>query len=333
MDKNKMIRWGILGCGDVTEIKSGPAFNLAEGSEIIAVMRRNGAKAEDYARRHGISKWYTDAGQLMDDPEINSIYIATPPAFHKDYAIQALNKGLNVYIEKPVSLNAAEAAEIAEAATRSTGKLSIAHYRRAVPMFLRVKELLAEAVIGDVRAIQLRMWQPLKPRLIAETEENWRVDPALSGGGYFHDLAPHQLDLMLYFFGSPLLLHGFSLNQAKASAAADHVTGIALFPDNIVFNGSWSFNTDEEEEVDECLIVGSKGSITFQVFGKSVLWQNEDTDDIQLEEFVHPGHIQQPMIEQVVSFFQGNSPNPCTIADAITVMKMIDAFSVPAIAG
>lgn len=328
MDQQITIRWGIIGCGDVTELKSGPAFNLVEGSKIIAVMRRNGEKAADYAHRHGIAKWYDNADELLYDAEINSIYIATPPAFHKDYAIKALKLGHNVYIEKPVTLNAAEAREIAAAAAVSTGKLTIAHYRRAVPMFLYIKELLDRKVIGELRTIQIRMWQPLKPALIAETEENWRLDPAISGGGYFHDLAPHQLDLMLYYFGAPKTVHGFSLNQSKASQAPDHTAGIALFENDIVMNGSWSFNIDEEEEVDECLMAGSKGSITFPFFGKSVLWQNEETDEIQVIPFEHPAHIQHPMIERVVEFFQGAAENPCTIDEAIIVMSMIDALSV-----
>lgn len=327
MNQKNTIRWGIIGCGDVTEIKSGPAFNLVPNSKIIAVMRRNGDKAADYARRHGIDKWYENAEELLHDAEINSVYIATPPSFHKDYAIKALKLGLNVYIEKPVTLNAQEAIEIAQAASQSMGKLCIAHYRRAVPMFLYIKDLLDRQEIGDVRAIQIRMWQPLKPALVAETDDNWRLDPAISGGGYFHDLAPHQLDLMYYFFGKPLLVNGFSLNQSKESAADDHVSGLALFARNIVLNGSWSFNVEEEEEVDECLIVGSKGSVTFPFFGKTVLWQNEDTDDIQVIPFEHPKHIQQPMIEKVVSFFQGEGDNPCTIEDAIVVMGMIDAFT------
>jgi len=327
MDHKKKISWGIIGCGDVTEIKSGPAFNLVSNSKIIAVMRRNGDKAADYASRHGIGKWYNNADELLHDAEINSIYIATPPAFHKDYAIKALKLGLNVYIEKPVTLNQQEAREIAEAASQSTGKLTIAHYRRAVPMFLYIKELLDRQKIGDVRAIQIRMWQPLKPSLVAETDDNWRLNPVLSGGGYFHDLAPHQLDLMYYFFGKPILVSGFSLNQSKESAADDHVAGLALFSENKVLNGSWSFNVEEEEEVDECLIVGSKGSITFPFFGKTVLWQNADTEDVQVIPFEHPKHIQQPMIEKVVSFFQHEGNNPCSIEDAIVVMGMIDAFT------
>jgi predicted dehydrogenase len=323
----KEIRWGIIGCGDVTEVKSGPAFNKVEDSELVAVMRRDAAKVIDYAERHNVGKWYTDANELMSDPEINSIYIATPPSSHKYYAIEALKRGLNVYVEKPVTLNAAEAEEIAEALKQSTAKLSVAHYRRAVPMFLYVKDLLDKHAIGDIRTVQIKMWQARKPQLVAESETNWRTDPGLSGGGYFHDLAPHQLDLMLYFFGEPKLMHGLSLNQAGLSAADDHVAGLALFENNITLNGSWSFNVDDEDQIDECMIVGSNGSISFPFFGKTIIWHNDEEDDIQVIDFEHPKHIQQPMIERVVKYFEGKGENLCSINDAIIVMKMIDAFT------
>ncbi|EHQ25658.1 Gfo/Idh/MocA family protein [Mucilaginibacter paludis] len=321
------IRWGIIGCGNVTEVKSGPAFNKVAESELIAVMRRDAAKAADYASRHGVGQWYGNADELMSNPEINSVYIATPPASHKDYAIDALKRGLNVYIEKPVTLNAAEAEEIAAAVKQYGGKVGIAHYRRALPMFLYVKDLIDKKAIGAIRTIQIKMWKKSRPEMIANSDENWRVNPALSGGGYFHDLAPHQLDLMLYFFGEPKYMHGFSLNQSQLNQADDHVAGLALFENDITLTGSWSFNVDEEDQIDECIIVGSEGSISFPFFGKTVVWHNDQEDDIQVVDFDHPQHIQQPMIGYVVNYFQDKGANLCSINDAITVMKMIDAFT------
>jgi len=327
-DNNQpVISWGIIGCGDVTEIKSGPAFNKVSNSALIAVMRRDAAKAADYAERHGVGRWYSDASALMDDPGINAVYIATPPAFHKDYAIEALRRGLSVYLEKPVTLNAAEAELIAEAVRQSGSRLVAAHYRRAVPMFLFVKKLLDSKAIGEPRTVQIRMWQSARPGLVTHTEQPWRLDPALSGGGYFHDLAPHQLDLMVYFFGAPTWMQGRALNQANLSAADDHVTGIALFDNSIVLNGSWSFNVAEQDQADECLIAGSEGSIRFPFFGKTVSWYNREYPEGQTMDFEHPRHIQQPMIEQVVNYFLHKGDNPCSIEQAIIVMRMIDAFT------
>ncbi|GAB3907518.1 Gfo/Idh/MocA family protein [Mucilaginibacter boryungensis] len=318
------INWGIIGCGDVTELKSGPAFNKIASSKLVAVMRRDAEKAADYAVRHKVGKWYNDAGKLMDDEEINAVYIATPPASHAPYAIDALRRGLNVYVEKPVTRTAAEARAIADAVKQSGAKLTVAHYRRAVPMFLYVKDLLNRQVIGDIRTVQIRMWQSSRPELIADVRHQWRLDPDLSGGGYFHDLAPHQLDLMLYYFGEPQAYHGYALNQSQQNKADDHVCGQIVFKNKVVVNGSWCFNVTEKEIVDSCEIVGSKGKITFPFFGKTVSWYN-NTDN-QTITFEHPQHIQQPHITNIVSYFNGGQSNPCSIEEAIVLMDIMDAF-------
>ncbi|HTI58239.1 Gfo/Idh/MocA family oxidoreductase [Mucilaginibacter sp.] len=319
------IKWGIIGCGNVTEKKSGQAYNKAPNSKLVAVMRRDAAKAADYAARHHVDRWYSNADELLSDKEVNAVSVATPPASHLDYAVAALKKGLNVYVEKPVTRTSAEAEAMAGAVKQYNGKLTVAHYRRALPMFLYVKDLLAKKTIGDVRTVQIRMWKSIRPDLIANSETNWRVNPELSGGGYFHDLAPHQLDLMLYFFGEPEKYHGFSLNQSGTYPADDHVCGEILFKNKVVVNGSWSFNVAESQSTDLCEIIGTEGKISFPFFGTFVSWENER--DKQTVNFTHPEHIQQPMIEKIVTYFRGEGPNPCPIEEAVTLMKILDAFT------
>ena len=321
----KDIKWGIIGCGNVTEKKSGQAYNKIANSKLIAVMRRDAAKAADYAARHQVSRWYADADDLLNDAEVNAVSIATPPAFHLEYAIEALKKGLNVYVEKPVTRTAAEAQAMADAVRAYDGKLTVAHYRRALPMFLYVKELLAKQAIGEVRTVQIRMWKSIRPDLVANSETNWRVNPELSGGGYFHDLAPHQLDLMLYFFGEPEMYHGYSLNQSNTYPADDHVCGEIVFKNKVVVNGSWSFNVADSQTIDLCEIIGTEGKISFPFFGTWVSLENEG--DKQTENFVHPEHIQQPMIQKIVAYFRGEGPNPCPVEEAVVLMKILDAFT------
>jgi predicted dehydrogenase len=210
--ENRTINWGIIGCGDVTEVKSGPAFNKVPDSKLVAVMRRNEEKAKDYAQRHGVGKWYNNADDLINDREVNAIYIATPPLNHEEYAIKAMQAGKPVYVEKPMALNAAAAEQIEKVAKQTGVKITVAHYRRQQPVFLKVKELIEQKVIGDVRFVDLKMLQPHQSEIITKTETNWRIDPSVSGGGLFYDLAPHQLDLMMYFFGTPKKISGVALN-------------------------------------------------------------------------------------------------------------------------
>jgi len=319
------INWGIIGCGNVTEIKSGPAFNKVPGSNLIAVMRRNAAKAADYAQRHNVNKWYADAAELMDDSEINSIYIATPPASHLAYALSALQKGFNVYVEKPVTLNAVEAQQMADAVKQNEGRLTVAHYRRAQPLFLFIKELLDKNTIGEIRTVQIKMWKSAKPPLVDNTPDNWRVQPEFSGGGYFHDLAPHQLDLMLFYFGEPAYYQGYSLNQSGLYPADDNVTGQIIFKNKVVVNGSWCFNVAESEAIDKCEIIGSKGSINFSFFsGHVVNWKVENENKSMT--FSPLQHVQQPLIEKIVDYFNDKGPNPCSIEEAVVLMKIMDAF-------
>jgi predicted dehydrogenase len=322
------INWGIIGCGDVTEKKSGPAFNKVPGSKLVAVMRRDAEKAADYAARHKVSKWYSDGEELLNDAEVNAVYVATPPSSHLSYAIAALEKGYPVYVEKPVTMNAGEAQQLANAVKQYDGKLIVAHYRRRLPMFLKVKELLDQNAIGDVRTVQLRLWQSRKPALVTKGSPNWRTQPELSGGGYFHDLAPHQLDLMLYFFGEPVQYRGFGLNQGKENRADDHVTGSILFKSNVVVNGSWCFNVAEEENIDRCEMIGSEGRISFAVFGNAITVKNKDGE--QTINFDQPENIQLPMITSMVAYLNNKEPNPCTIEEAVVLMKIMDAFAAKA---
>jgi len=320
------IRWGIIGCGDVTEVKSGPAFNKVPNSQLVAVMRRDAAKAKDYAMRHGVPNWYDDAHALINDPGVNAIYIATPPVHHEAYAREAMLAGKPVYVEKPMAMDATSASAMKHTADNWNVKLSVAHYRRQLPLFKKVKQLLIEEAIGQVRFVNMQLLQPDNSAMITKTPDNWRVDPAVSGGGLFHDLAPHQLDLMLYFFGEVDEVKGVSGNQGKFYEADDIVSGLLHFKSNVVFTGTWCFSVPPEEALDRCVIMGSKGKVTFSIFNHEKLWVNIGDEEI-LHTFDNPQHVQQPMIEQVVQYFLGNAENPCSAADGVAVMRLLDTFT------
>lgn len=321
---DQVISWGIIGCGNVTEVKSGPAFNKVTGSRLHAVMRRDGEKAADYAKRHGVPVWYSDAEKLLDDPEVNAIYIATPPLYHEAYAIAALERGKFVYVEKPVALNVAACKRMTEAVTSTNGKLVVAHYRRGLPMFNHIRDLVNSGTVGKIKSIRLNMCQPLHPSVVANSEENWRVDPAISGGGYFYDLAPHQLDIIQYILGLPRSWKGISARQSGQHAAEDAVAGVMLFDNDILFEGHWNFNVPQLLKEDSCQIIGERGYIQFPFFGTEVrIVTDEKVDMIP---FVHPENIQHPMIAKVVAYFLGNAANPCSIEEASCSLRVMEDF-------
>jgi predicted dehydrogenase len=321
---NKIISWGIIGCGDVTEIKSGPAFNKVNNSQLVAVMRRDAEKAADYAKRHHVPKWYNNATDLINNPAINAIYVATPPKFHEEYAIQALQAGKYVYVEKPVTINTASCKRMINAVNNTKGKLSVAHYRRALPMFLEIKRMIDENKIGKVKLIELKMLQPYQSPIIANTETNWRVDPAISGGGLFFDLAPHQLDIITFLFGNYINCSGISLNQAKLYKADDTVVGYIQLPNDILFTGNWCFTTLGINE-DECRVIGEKGSLSFPIFGNTLeIITGEEKRTLSFERAMH---VQQPMIEKVVQYFLDNGSNPCSLEESLVSLEIMERFA------
>jgi predicted dehydrogenase len=323
----KKINWGIIGCGDVTEVKSGPAFNKVKNSALVAVMRRDAGKAKDYARRHNVPKWYSDANSLINDPDVNAIYVATPPSSHEEYTLAALKAGKPVYVEKPMSVNASSAAVMANAAKDTKQKLVVAHYRRAQPLFQKIKQLLADKVIGDTRFIKLDLYKrSVSKEEMAIPVRAWRVDSGIAGGGLFNDLSPHQLDLMYYFFGEADKVSGFALNQAGLYNADDIVSGNILFQSGVLFSGIWCFSINNPDEKESCEIVGDKGKIVFSFFEhKPVLVTvSGETESFTFEPLQH---VQQPMIEKIVDYFLDEGPNPCSGEEGVKVMTMIDQFT------
>ena len=305
------IRWGIIGVGDVCEVKSAPAMQLIDHSEVVAVMRRNTAKAEDYANRHGIDTWYDKGEKLIHDPRVNAIYIATPPNARVEYCRQAAAEGKAIYVEKPMARTHAECREMLEIVEKYEVPLFVAYYRRSLPNFLKIKSLLADGAIGDVRQVQINLAQSPQNDIVAESEINWRVDPSVAGGGYFYDLGSHQLDLLDYLFGPIKNVYGHARNQGNLYAAEDMVTANFSFEHDILGVGSWCFTAHDSAAQEMTTIVGSKGKISFQTFGSSQVVLENDNGKQQFD-FTMPKHIQQPLIQTVVDELRGVGKCPST---------------------
>ena len=298
----KTIRWGIIGCGDVTEVKSGPALQKAENSALVAVMRRNGNLAKDYAERHGVPKWYDNAQALIHDPDVNAIYIATPPSSHKEYTIQAAQAGKPVYVEKPMALNFDECQEMIDACDTAGVSLFVAYYRRALRRFLKVKEVVDSRAIGNIRFVSITLYQPVQPKQTDSNNLPWRVLPGISGGGIFVDLAAHQLDFLDYVLGPIQSVQGFAGNQAGLYPAEDIVTGSFVFESGVQGVGTWCFTAFEE--IDRTEIVGDKGRITYSTFGSDPVLLTTSGGDTEFA-IDYPPHIQQPLIQTVVDDLLG----------------------------
>ncbi|WP_186756679.1 Gfo/Idh/MocA family protein [Echinicola salinicaeni] len=310
--KDKEVRWGVLGVGDVCEKKSAPAMNLVENSRLVAVMRRNEEKVRDFAHRHQVPKWYTDADELINDPEVNAIYIATPPHVHKGLTLKAAAAGKPVYVEKPMARTFDECKEMLAACEAADVPLYVAYYRRTLPHFVKIKELIQEGVIGDIRYVNIQMNQVLVPEVVRNLDNNWRVNPEMAGGGYFYDLASHQLDFLDFALGPIKSAKGFKSNQAGIYEAEDMVTAAFEFESGVMGTGSWCFSSGEVSSVDHTSIIGSKGQISYETFGAGKFILETDSGKKESFEFDLPNHIQYFLIQSIVSDLLGEGSSPST---------------------
>lgn len=320
----KEIGWGFIGCGEVTEKKSGPAFNEVSGSHVVAVMSRNAEKAESYAKRHNIKKWYTDPLELINDPEINAIYIATPPSSHATFAIMAMKAGKPVYIEKPLAASYEDCARINRISELAGVPCFVAYYRRYLPYFQKVKQIIQSGAIGTPANVQIRFSVP--PRDLDYKSNGslpWRLQPDIAGGGYFYDLAPHQLDLIQDIFGVITRAHGYCSNMAKLYKAEDTISACFYFENGLPGSGSWCFVGHQSAKEDRIEVIGEKGMLSFSVYNYSPiqLVTSEGRSSIVVP---NPPYVQLPIIRSVIEHLQGIGICECTSVSATPVNWVMD---------
>jgi len=318
-----IIRWGIIGAGDVTEKKSGPAFYKADHSALVAVMRRDEEKVKDYARRHNVEAYYTDARLLINDPSVDAIYIATPPESHKEYTIQALMAGKPVYVEKPMAMNYAECLEMIRASEISGQKLFVAYYRRALPYFRKVKELIDQKSIGDILTVDIQYVRPPLDTDRDPARHTWRVKRSIGGEGYFYDMAPHTLDILDFLLGEISDATGYSENLGHYYEVKDTVSASFRFESGILGTGLWCFVGTEESRQDKITITGKNGEIRFNTFEFKPI-ELVTPDGIQFLETSSPEHIQQPLIQTIVDELRGTGKCPSTGISGSRTSKIMD---------
>lgn len=317
-----MISWGIIGCGNVTEVKSGPAFNKVADSKLVAVMRRNKELAADYAGRHNVPRYYDDAAALINDKEVSAIYIASPPGSHASNALMAIRARKPVYIEKPMALDHAECESINREAERYGVPVFVAYYRRALPGFVKVKELINEGAIGSPRFVSLQLYKPPSADELAGNL-SWRVDPSVSGGGHFFDLASHQLDYLDYIFGPVRKISSIVINQAGLYEAEDFVSAVFMFDNDVAATGTWCFGGPENLQRDIIEITGDKGIIKFSTFTFEpiILDTIRGREEIENE---RPEHVQYYLIDNVVKTLLGKETAISTGTSAARTNRVMD---------
>ncbi len=314
------IRWGAIGCGRVAEVKSAPGLQKAKGSMLLAVMRRDAALAEDYARRHGVPRWTTDAESLIRDPEVDAVYIATPPGAHLEYALRVAAAGKPAYVEKPMARNEYECRRMIDAFAEAEQPLFVAYYRRALPRFLKVKELVDAGRLGRITMVSYRYadarWRDLDPKNLG-----WRFFAEQSGGGLFMDLGSHALDILDFIFGPIEHVQGTAANFVSPCDVEDAVAMHCRFACGALGTATWNFAACMHEDILE--ISGAAGKIAVSIFGDTPV-RLTIGEGVEIFDLPNPPHIQQPLIQTIVDELQGRGRCSSTGVSAARTARVMD---------
>ncbi|HKJ43801.1 MAG TPA: Gfo/Idh/MocA family oxidoreductase [Sunxiuqinia sp.] len=309
--KLEEVRWGIVGCGDVTEVKNGPPLYKTGHSKLVAVMRRNGELAADFAKRHGVPKWFDQAEDLINDSDVNAVYVATPPGTHAQYAIQAMRAGKPVYVEKPMARNHAECQEMIRVSKETGMPLFVAFYRRALPLFLKVKEIIDQGILGKPLVVNIRFYQQAPNEQFSGDQLPWRLQPDVAGGGLFYDLASHKLDFLDFVFGPVAKVNGQAANYGGLYPAEDTVSASFEFENGVLGTGSWCFVTDSASEEDTIEMIGTKGKLWFSCFNPVRLTLKTEQGEISYD-YESPQHVGGGLIQLLVDDLRGVGKCPST---------------------
>jgi len=322
MDKS-VIRWGFIGCGEAVKLKTHPAFMATPNAKVVAVMSRSLDKAKAYAKQKGIKYYYDDALELIENPDVDAVYIATPPSSHATYAIMAMKAGKPVYVEKPMAVTYEECCRINRVSKETGIPVYVAYYRRYLPYFQKVKELVQAKAIGQVCNVQIRFAQTPRAMDYQQVNLPWRLRPAISGGGYFYDLAPHQLDMVQNILGCILEAKGYCSNLSHMYEAEDTLSASFMFENGLVGSGSWCFVAHEAAEEDRIELIGDKGTICFSVFTYQPIALHDEHGRREIR-IVNPEYVQQPLIQNVTNALLGIEDCTCTGESATITNWVMD---------
>jgi 1,5-anhydro-D-fructose reductase (1,5-anhydro-D-mannitol-forming) len=319
----KSIKWGMIGVGDVTQRKSAPSFNKITQSSLVAVGSRTPENARRYAVENGIRKCYDDPLQVIDDPEVDAVYVATPPDSHTEYALKVIEAGKPVYIEKPMARTYQECRQINEAAALSNVPVFVAYYRRSLEYFQRVKKILAREALGKVLALHIDQHFKARPEDFNRESPPWRVVPEISGGGYFHDVGCHALDILFYLFGDPLSVTGNASNLSGIYEPEDTVTALIQLSGDLLLSGNWSFVVPEVYQRDRVCVTGENGTLSFSIFSFEPI-RLDIQGDVSTISVEQQEHIQMPFIQTIVNELTGKGVCPSTGITAAVTSRAMD---------
>lgn len=318
MTKHKTIRWGIIGCGDVAEHKSGPPLYRTPGSELVAVMRRDAAKAQDFATRHNAKRWYTDAAALIADDDVNAVYIASPHYLHRAHATMAAEAGKIVFCEKPMGTSARDAQAIVDVCKANRVPLTVAYYRRYWPSVRAVKRMLNEGAVGEIISARVQ----LSDFFVLDSARPWLTSKKMAGGGALANAGSHWIDLARFLIGEIAEVSAYC--ESKNYEVDESVVALMRTCDGVPvsFNATWQ----SPLRINEIEIIGTKGKLVAGPLseGQYSLYLPDRVPEVR--QFFNSGPAHTELVNELVTRLQNGKPSPIPGEEAVADWRVMEAI-------
>ena len=316
------IRWGMVGCGSVAMTKSAPSYQRVVGSELVAVSSRRTDAAREYARDHGVDLVFEDPFEMIRSPEVDAIYVATPPDSHLRYALEAAEAGKPCCVEKPIAVALNQAIAMVDAFDLADLPLFVSYYRRSLPRFDKVREWLVGKAIGPVRHVTWMLCRSPTANDLAGSS-GWRTQQESAPGGYFEDLACHGLDLFDYLLGPIEHAAGVHTNQNGLYDVPDAFAASWIHENGATGTATWNFASPFRH--DRVVITGADGEVEFSVFDECELSLRTSAYAQQLS-VDNPKPIQLHHVENMIASLRHGTDHPSTGRSALRTAYVMDAI-------
>jgi len=297
-----VVRWGIIGAGDIVRKRVAAAIRNTENSDLVSISRANSDLAQAAAAEVGAKKWFSDWREQITDPEIDAVYIATPVFLHAEQTIAAAEAGKHVLCEKPMALNVNECDSMIAACRSNNVKLAVAYYRHFYPVIDRAKEIIAAGEIGQVSLAQINAFEHIDMQ--SGDPRHWFVEKEKSGGGPMMDFGCHRLEVLVDLFGEVDRVASMVSGSIYEREIEDTAVATLHFASGVTATVSVTHATNVPK--DTLQIFGTRGGIEIPVLNSGRLVVTARTE--KREEYLPPAeNIHQPLVEDFVASVLCNS--------------------------
>lgn len=287
-----MIKWGLVGLGDIANKRVAPAIINQKDSCLCAAVSPIKNELDVFLPKHRIEKGFLSIDEMLNEADIDAVYIATPPFLHCELALKALQAKKHVLVEKPMAMNNDECERLIRMTEKQGVKLGVAYYRRFFPKVAEVKRIISDGTIGRVIGARIVFHSWYCPQ---KDLKSWRVDKNMAGGGPLWDMGCHKLDLLIELLGMPKSVSALMSTQTHYYEVEDSCSALLELE-----NGGQciaSFNWNARTWSDEFVILGTDGKITMNPC-------DSDGVDIELTPKLIKG-----LGKEVTSVLKPNAPN------------------------